>query len=110
MPKRLIPLNQKFLGLNNRTPFPELLEMIDGLSPTLTTAVESNNVPQVTAIIQQYDNYVYITYGEHIVPSYVELALGPLAVLAHERGFHEICTVFQYEDCQLSGAEPSFEL
>jgi len=45
--------------------FPELLEMIDGLSPTLTTAVESNNVPQVTAIIQQYDDYVNVTYSDH---------------------------------------------
>ncbi len=95
---------------DTNTRFPGLPEIIESLSPALTAAVESNNAVQVAAIIQQYDNYVYITYGEHIVPSYVELALGPLAVLAHERGFHEICTVFQYEDCQLSGAEPSFEL
>lgn len=88
--------------------FPELLEMIDGLSPTLTTAVESNNVPQVTAIIQQYDDYVNVTYSDYasydITPS-VERVLKHLAVLAHGHGFHEICTIFEYEDCQLLGVE-----
>ena len=92
--------------------FLELLEMIEALSPALAVAVAAGNVDQVKAIIQHYDNYVNATYSEvedyAFTPS-VEVHLSDLGDVSHERGFHEICTIFEHEDCQLFGAELAVE-
>lgn len=87
------------LGAN----FPELRARIESVSPALEVAVRAGNVDQVQAIIQQYNDYVDATYGDHngydFTPS-IAICLRHLGVLANGMGFDEIADILQYEDVQ----------
>jgi hypothetical protein len=87
--------------------FPELLSMINMLEPLLSARVVSGDVNGIREIIQNYNHYVDTTYSEHeaydITPS-ITIELEDLGALAHARGYHEICDIFENDDCTLSGA------
>ncbi|MBA2628436.1 MAG: hypothetical protein H0U78_00145 [Rickettsiaceae bacterium] len=89
--------------------FPELNARIDDLLPTLEVAVRAGDVEEVAGIIQLYDEYVAERYSEHeaydITPNIENRLQDYLGDLAHTLGFHNICGLFEYEACQLSGAE-----
>jgi len=46
--------------------FPELIVRIDALSPALDLEVRAGDVVRVSAIIQQYNDYVDATYIDHM--------------------------------------------
>ena len=85
--------------------FPNLGARIAALSPALELAVRAGDAVQVSAIIQQYNDYVDATYSDHIgydfTPS-ISVELEHLGVLANRMGFDEIADILGYEDNQES--------
>ncbi|MDP5083581.1 MAG: hypothetical protein NWP61_05025, partial [Rickettsiaceae bacterium] len=85
--------------------FPDLSARIAALSPALELAVRAGDAVQVSAIIQQYNDYVDATYSDHIgydfTPS-ISVELEHLGVLANRMGFDEIADILGYEDNQES--------
>ena len=82
--------------------FPELVERIEDLSPALNAAVTAGDANQVRGIIQQYDDHVTEIYSEHKYYDFTPAIQSRLEVLgerAHLLGFHEICSIFYYEEC-----------
>jgi len=82
--------------------FPELNAMIGALSPALNAAVAAGDANQVRGIIQGYDDYVTEMYSEDVNYDFTPAIQSRLEVLgerAHLLGFHEICSIFYYEEC-----------
>ena len=88
--------------------FPELVAMIGALSPALNAAVAAGDADQVRGIIQQYDDHVTEIYSEHegydFTPT-IQTQLEVLGERAHLLGFHEICSILYYDECDVAVEE-----
>ncbi|CAF2028487.1 unnamed protein product [Rotaria magnacalcarata] len=88
--------------------FPEFVARIEALSPALNVAVAAGDADQVRGIIQQYDDHVTEIYSEHegydFTPT-IQTQLEVLGERAHLLGFHEICSILYYDECDVAVEE-----